>query len=274
MRAFCFGPELEARTKHPNLVGSVSCELRKFEQASLEVFARPCLELFAQRGRAVDFRSREEFTQHGCAAGPECSFGSVRVLCANLLLETREGVRGRAEHREVEIEHEARVRVFAAMRPSRQHVGFDVAPRGIGHAELGEARAGEPSALRFVVVRARSSLMFTFMARSPRVRAAFAAWRPRALALPARNPAEHRTEPGTIGALVFGRRSPRARTLIDTEISSIEQRSRGRLSSAEAGSVLAFIIGALVLGAFAPRKTAGFAAPGLRKLIASFGSAD
>jgi TetR/AcrR family transcriptional regulator, transcriptional repressor of bet genes len=61
------------------------------------------------------------------------------------------------------------------------------------------------------------------------------------------------------------------RALIDSEISNIEHRSRGRLSSAEAGSVLAFIIGALVLGAFAPRKTAGFAAPGLRKLIASFG---
>ena len=61
------------------------------------------------------------------------------------------------------------------------------------------------------------------------------------------------------------------RTLIDSEISSIEQRARGRLTSVEAGSVLAFIIGALVLGAFAPRKTAGFAAPGLRKLIASFG---
>jgi len=63
----------------------------------------------------------------------------------------------------------------------------------------------------------------------------------------------------------------RMRSLIDTEISNIEQRSRGRLSSAEAGSVLAFIIGALVLGAFAPRKTAGFAAPGLRQLIAAFG---
>jgi len=61
------------------------------------------------------------------------------------------------------------------------------------------------------------------------------------------------------------------RTLIDTEIASIERRSRGRLSSTEAGSVLAFIIGSLVLGAFAPRKTKGFAAPGLRKLIASFG---
>jgi TetR/AcrR family transcriptional regulator, transcriptional repressor of bet genes len=61
------------------------------------------------------------------------------------------------------------------------------------------------------------------------------------------------------------------RTLLDTEVSSIEHRSRGRLSSQEAGAVLAFIIGALVLGAFAPRKTAGFAAPGLRKLIAAFG---
>jgi TetR/AcrR family transcriptional repressor of bet genes len=61
------------------------------------------------------------------------------------------------------------------------------------------------------------------------------------------------------------------RTLLDSEISSIEQRSRGRLSSEAAGSVLAFIIGALVLGAFAPRRTAGFAAPGLRKLVAAFG---
>ena len=61
------------------------------------------------------------------------------------------------------------------------------------------------------------------------------------------------------------------RTLLDTEISNIEHRSRGRLSSEAAGSVLAYIIGALVLGAFAPRKTAGFAAPGLRKLVAALG---
>ncbi|HEY3256523.1 MAG TPA: TetR/AcrR family transcriptional regulator [Polyangiaceae bacterium] len=61
------------------------------------------------------------------------------------------------------------------------------------------------------------------------------------------------------------------RTLLDTEISNIERRSRGRLSPQAAGSVLAFIIGALVLGAFAPRKTAGFAAPGLRKLVAALG---
>jgi TetR/AcrR family transcriptional regulator, transcriptional repressor of bet genes len=62
------------------------------------------------------------------------------------------------------------------------------------------------------------------------------------------------------------------RNLLDTEISSIELRSRGRLSNEQAGSVLAFIIGALVLGAFAPKKAAGFAAPGLRKLVAAFGA--
>ncbi len=59
------------------------------------------------------------------------------------------------------------------------------------------------------------------------------------------------------------------RQLIDTEIGTIQHRSQGRFSSHDAGSVLAFVIGALVLGAFAPRKTAGFAAPGLRKLIAA-----
>jgi TetR/AcrR family transcriptional repressor of bet genes len=60
------------------------------------------------------------------------------------------------------------------------------------------------------------------------------------------------------------------RTLLDSELASIERRSRGRLSTDQAGAVLAFIIGALVLGAFAPRKTAGFAAPGLRTLVAAF----
>jgi len=57
------------------------------------------------------------------------------------------------------------------------------------------------------------------------------------------------------------------RRLIDMEISTIQERSGHRLSAHEAGSVLAFIIGSLVLGAFAPRKTAGFAAPGLRRLV-------
>jgi TetR/AcrR family transcriptional repressor of bet genes len=59
------------------------------------------------------------------------------------------------------------------------------------------------------------------------------------------------------------------RRLIDGEIASIEQRARGTLSAEQAACVLAFVIGALVLGAFAPRKTAGFAAPGLRRLVAA-----
>ena len=57
------------------------------------------------------------------------------------------------------------------------------------------------------------------------------------------------------------------RRLLDGEIETIQARSGHRLTSQQAGAVLAFIIGSLVLGAFAPRKTAGFAAPGLRVLV-------
>jgi TetR/AcrR family transcriptional regulator, transcriptional repressor of bet genes len=57
------------------------------------------------------------------------------------------------------------------------------------------------------------------------------------------------------------------RRLVDTEIGAIQRRSGERLSQRDAGAVLAFVIGALVLGAFAPRKTAGFAAPALRCLV-------
>ena len=59
------------------------------------------------------------------------------------------------------------------------------------------------------------------------------------------------------------------RRLIDTEIVAIERRSGQALDAHEAGAVLAYVIGALVLGAFAPRKTSGFAAPGLHKLVAA-----
>lgn len=59
------------------------------------------------------------------------------------------------------------------------------------------------------------------------------------------------------------------RRLIDSEIATIQTRSRNRFSAQDAGAVLAFVIGSLVLGAFAPKKTAGFAAPGLRKLVAA-----
>lgn len=73
-------------------------------------------------------------------------------------------------------------------------------------------------------------------------------------------------------------RSPRLfqkmRRLVDSEIASIEARSDHRLSSHEAGAILAYVVGALVLGAFAPQKTAGFAAPGLRRLIAAMRDAS
>lgn len=59
------------------------------------------------------------------------------------------------------------------------------------------------------------------------------------------------------------------RRLIDTEITSIQARSDHRFSAHDAGAILAYIIGSLVLGAFAPKKTAGFAAPGLHKLVAA-----
>lgn len=55
------------------------------------------------------------------------------------------------------------------------------------------------------------------------------------------------------------------RRMLDAEIGAIQQRGGGRVSEQDAGAMLAFIIGALVFGAFAPRKTAGFAAPALRR---------
>jgi len=57
------------------------------------------------------------------------------------------------------------------------------------------------------------------------------------------------------------------RRLVDSEIGAIRRRSGKRLSEQDSGAVLAFVVGALVLGAFAPRKTSGFASPSLRCLI-------
>lgn len=59
----------------------------------------------------------------------------------------------------------------------------------------------------------------------------------------------------------------RVRRLLDTEIAAIQRRSGDALDTAEATAILAYIIGSLVTGAFAPRKAAGFAAPGLARLI-------
>jgi TetR/AcrR family transcriptional repressor of bet genes len=62
------------------------------------------------------------------------------------------------------------------------------------------------------------------------------------------------------------------RRLLDTEIQAICRRSNGTLTERDGGAILAFIVGSLVFGAFAPRKTAGFAAPSLRLLAQALAS--
>ena len=76
-----------------------------------------------------------------------------------------------------------------------------------------------------------------------------------------------------VGVLAEAVRNPvlfaQVRRLVNAEIETIHRRSSGRLSQEGASAVLAFILGALVMGAFAPRKTAGFAGPALEKLLAA-----
>jgi len=78
-----------------------------------------------------------------------------------------------------------------------------------------------------------------------------------------------------VGVLAESVRDPalfrRTRRLLDAEVAAIQRRSGGSLSAAEASAVLAFILGSLVFGAFAPRKTAGFAAPFIRRALAAIG---
>lgn len=59
----------------------------------------------------------------------------------------------------------------------------------------------------------------------------------------------------------------RVRAFVDAELVSL--RGRAGLSEHDAAAVLAFVTGALVLGAFAPKRVAGFASPGLRALLAT-----
>lgn len=78
-----------------------------------------------------------------------------------------------------------------------------------------------------------------------------------------------------VGVLAEAVRDPalgaRVRRLVDTEIEGIRRRSGDRLSPQEASAMLAFVLGSLVLGAFAPKRTAGFAGPAARKLARAFG---
>jgi len=57
----------------------------------------------------------------------------------------------------------------------------------------------------------------------------------------------------------------RVRRLLDAQIRALVGRSGDVLSDQEAAALLAFVVGSLVVGAFAPRKTAGFAAPAFRR---------
>jgi len=66
----------------------------------------------------------------------------------------------------------------------------------------------------------------------------------------------------------------RVRRMIDAEVAHVERRAGGTLSAADASAVVAFVVGALVFGAFAPRKAAGFAAPALRRMIAGLRARD
>ena len=61
----------------------------------------------------------------------------------------------------------------------------------------------------------------------------------------------------------------RVRRMLDREIERVQRRSNGSLTIADASAVVAFVLGALVFGAFAPRRTAGFAAPALRRMISA-----
>jgi len=81
-----------------------------------------------------------------------------------------------------------------------------------------------------------------------------------------------------VGVLAEAVRDPalfaQVRRLLDSEVEAIRRRSSSRLSEKSASAVLAFILGALVLGAFAPRKTSGFAAPALEALIDALGARE
>ncbi len=64
----------------------------------------------------------------------------------------------------------------------------------------------------------------------------------------------------------------RIRRMLDTETRQIEKHAPD-LSSADSSALLAFIVGSLVFGAFAPRRAAGFAAPAYLRLLAGLRSA-
>lgn len=77
-----------------------------------------------------------------------------------------------------------------------------------------------------------------------------------------------------VGIFAEAMRNPtlfaQVRRLVDLEVDAIQYRSGGKLSEKDSGAVLAFVIGALMMGAFSPRKTAGFAASALHRSIRAY----
>lgn len=67
-----------------------------------------------------------------------------------------------------------------------------------------------------------------------------------------------------VGILAEGLRDKglmdKIKSYLDSEIQSIETLSGGKLNTEKSSAMLAFILGSLVFGAFAPKRTAGFAA--------------
>ncbi|HEX2736206.1 MAG TPA: TetR/AcrR family transcriptional regulator [Polyangiaceae bacterium] len=61
----------------------------------------------------------------------------------------------------------------------------------------------------------------------------------------------------------------KVRRMLEGEVAAVQRLSGYRLDERQASAIVAFVIGSLVFGAFAPRKAAGFAAPLLRKFIAA-----
>jgi TetR/AcrR family transcriptional repressor of bet genes len=59
----------------------------------------------------------------------------------------------------------------------------------------------------------------------------------------------------------------RIKRLLDAQIVAIRTMSGNQFSDKDAAAVMAFVIGALVFGALAPKRTAGFAAPALKTFV-------
>lgn len=74
-----------------------------------------------------------------------------------------------------------------------------------------------------------------------------------------------------VGIFAEGMREPalfkQIRRVLETEILAIQRASGDSLDTEGASAVLAYIVGALVFGAYAPKKTAVFAAPQLHLML-------